>query len=307
MADMVPDGDKDKGVRSRSVSQDEGSRLLGEPYSDGFCQRIKPKVSLCLGTTAALSFMMFLFLVPFVVDPAVSRLIARYSPEPGTCALQEHVFSTGLSRCTWSSCKEGCTSASTRCHQITVNYSITPYQQYTQESMAPESLQWAGTAVQFLVNTEGCGYPPFINCTKFARKYGYIGSDSYYSMFVSINQSSTIVLYRHGNTTIVLHNDLPMRNDIKVFPCYYSRAYPDKVVAEYDWYHTVKTLVAAVAIPWTLFIVSCAVLCCWYCPALKKEFMMQRKRKVKTENPQLVIRRKLSTRPFSTDEEDDDY
>lgn len=119
-------------IRSRQPSQDEGSRLLGEPAETTFCERMKPKVSLCLGTTALLSFMVFLFLVPFIVDPAVSRLIARYSPEPGTCALHEHFFATGLSKCTWSSCREGCTSAATRCHQITVNYSLTPYEQYYQ-------------------------------------------------------------------------------------------------------------------------------------------------------------------------------
>lgn len=138
-------------TRSRQASQDEGSRLLDGPDDDGvgggsgggggsscgggcggFCERLKPKVSLCLGTTAALSFVAFLFLVPFVVDPAVSRLIARYSPEPGTCALHEHVFAAGLKQCTWSSCREGCTSAITRCHQLTVDYSLTPYQRYVQ-------------------------------------------------------------------------------------------------------------------------------------------------------------------------------
>lgn len=160
--------------------------------------------------------------------------------------------------------------------------------------MPAESLQWSGSAVQFLVNTEGCGYPPHVNCTEFGGKYGYIGSESYYSMFNSINQSSTTLLYRYGDTDMIAaaaeSDDLVAQNEIKIFPCYYSRAYSDKVVAEYDWYQTVKTLVAAVAIPWTLFMVSCAVLCFWYCPALKKEFMMERKRKIKIENPQLVIR-----------------
>lgn len=129
--EIFMDNDKNP-ARSRQPSQDEGSRLLGEPAENGFCLRVKLKVSLCLGTTAVLSFMVFLFLVPFVVDPAVSRLIARYSSEPGTCALHEHVFAAGMSKCTWSSCREGCTSATTRCHQITVNYSLTPYEQYYQ-------------------------------------------------------------------------------------------------------------------------------------------------------------------------------
>ncbi|XP_025192348.1 uncharacterized protein LOC112592498 [Melanaphis sacchari] len=332
MAEAVANDEKQ--MRSRQPSQDEGSRLLGEPAKDSFCQRIKPKVSLCLGTTAVLSFMVFLFLVPFVVDPAVSRLIARYAPEPGTCALHEHVFAAGLSKCTWSSCREGCTSATTRCHQITVNYSLTPYQQYKQDHMSPESLKWAGTVVRFLVNTEGCGYPPFVNCTTFALKYGHINQEDI-PEFNHINQPVTRELYRHGNDTspgppsppILLETasdgtqqttavdrrgqkvDEKSKVALKVFPCYYSRAYPDRVVADYDWHHTIKTLVAAVVIPWTLFVLSCTVLCYWYCPALRREFMVDKRKTaaIKNENPQLVIRRKLSKRPFSTDEEDGDY
>ncbi|XP_060838578.1 uncharacterized protein LOC132920313 [Rhopalosiphum padi] len=332
MAETVADDEKQ--MRSRQPSQDEGSRLLGEPAEDGFCERIKPKVSLCLGTTAVLSFMVFLFLVPFVVDPAVSRLIARYAPEPGTCALHEHVFAAGMSKCTWSSCREGCTSATTRCHQITVNYSLTPYQQYQQDRMSPESLEWAGTVVRFLVNTEGCGYPPFVNCTTFALKYGHINPEDIPEIN-DIKQPVTRELYRHGNDTSPSPTVSPMLLEaasdstqqttavdrrerevadtsevtMKVFPCYYSRAYPDRVVADYDWHHTIKTLVAAVVIPWTLFVLSCTVLCYWYCPALKREFMVDKRKTaaIKNENPQLVIRRKLSKRPFSTDEEDGDY
>lgn len=186
--------------------------------------------------------------------------------------------------------------------------------------MSPESLKWAGTAVRFLVNTEGCGYPPFVNCTLFALKYGHVGSVDI-TTFDTINQPETRELYRHGNATAtatrlssleavttaettttednggrqmaaVPIDQQSVAAGLKVFPCYYSRAYPDRVVAEYDWHHTIKTLVAAVVIPWTLFIVSCAVLCYWYCPALKREFMIDRRKTaaVKNENPQLVIR-----------------
>jgi len=191
--------------------------------------------------------------------------------------------------------------------------------------MSPESLEWAGTAVRFLVNTEGCGYPPFVSCSKFALKYGHVGSEEI-TNFETIDQPQTKILYQHGNGTgiepiLMLASDMtttvsiaattedgvhaaalamvPVDNnssgrpvDSKIFPCYYSRAYPDRVVAEYDWHHTIKTLVAAVVIPWTLFFVSCAVLCYWYCPALKREFMINKRKTaaVKNENPQLVIR-----------------
>lgn len=189
--------------------------------------------------------------------------------------------------------------------------------------MPPETLKWAGTMVRFLVNTEGCGYPPFVNCSLFALKYGNMALTDITKMD-TINQPVIQELYRHGNSTAADTGPLmlaatPSENDVLVatlpssstpssleatnakargafivFACYYSRAYPDRVVAEYDWHHTIKTLVAAVVIPWTLFFISCAVLCYWYCPALKREFMIDKRKTaaMKTENPQLVIRYK---------------
>lgn len=200
-----------------------------------------------------------------------------------------------------------------------------------QNAMSPESLEWEGIMVRFLVNTEGCGYPPFINCSLFAIKYGHVDLEEI-AVLIKINQPEIRKLYRHRNDTSITHaqgqsplmlededfttisattieddfqisdpatfidqQDLEVAENavpFKVFPCYYSRAYPDRVVADYDWHHTIKTLVAAVFIPWTLFFVSCTVLCYWYCPALKKEFMIDKRKTaaMKNENPQLVIR-----------------
>lgn len=160
--------------------------------------------------------------------------------------------------------------------------------------MSIESLQWAGTAVRFLVNTEGCGYPPFVNCTVFALKYGHVLADDI-DRLQAIGQPEICELYRRGDVaggvTGSGDGDTVSQAAPNVFPCYYSRAYPDRVVSEYDWHHTVKTLVAAVVVPWTLFLVSCAVLCYWYCPVLKREFMMDRRRTaaVKGGDPQPAV------------------
>lgn len=193
--------------------------------------------------------------------------------------------------------------------------------------MRPELLEWAGTVVRFLVNTEGCGYPPFVNCTMFALQYGYMTPEDI-TTIENINQSQTRELYRHrGGAAEVASATTPMITELKtpavddalvntlpptphglrlrpkesretadegfrIFPCYYSRAYPDRVVAEYDWHNTIKMLVAAVVIPWTLFFVSCAVLCYWYCPALKKEFVIDKRKMTahKTDNTKLGVR-----------------
>ena len=88
-----------------------------------FVEKVKFYTSLCLGTTALLSVFAFLFLLPFVVDPSITTIMANFDTEPVVCITAGHVYMEGLSNCTWTSCKEGCTSVTPRCHQIYVNYS----------------------------------------------------------------------------------------------------------------------------------------------------------------------------------------
>ncbi|KAL1493211.1 hypothetical protein ABEB36_011308 [Hypothenemus hampei] len=182
--------------------------------------------SLCLGTTAFLSVFAFLFLIPFVVDPAITSLLAHYDPVPVTCVATTHVYVEGISNCSWSSCREGCTKEATRCHQIYVNYTKLPYKLLKDDERISS---WDVVETKFLINTEGCGYPPSVNCTQFAKQYGYGTAGTY-------------------------------------FPCYYSRVHPDMVVARYSWDDTLRHLVLSLAIPNLLFVVSVGLLSYWYCP-----------------------------------------
>ena len=86
-------------------------------------EKVKFYTSLCLGTTALLSAFAFLFLIPFVVDPSIMTIMANFKTEPVVCITASHIYTEGLSNCTWTSCKEGCTSVTPRCHQMYVNYS----------------------------------------------------------------------------------------------------------------------------------------------------------------------------------------
>lgn len=90
----------------------------------------------------------------------------------------------------------GCTSAALRCHQIRVNYTRLPYEEFMAKPFG--SIPWDLNETKFFVNTEGCGYPPRVNCSDFSKKYGY------------------------GNMG-------------KIFPCYYSRTHPETVVARYNY------------------------------------------------------------------------
>lgn len=144
----------------------------------------------------------FLFLIPFVVDPAISTIVADYDQIPVTCIVVDHTYAEGLRNCTWSSCREGCTNAATRyvhttyslieskmtqfslfshrCHQLLVNYTKIPWHEWQQHPRKIGKIEWDVADTKLLINSEGCGYPPHVNCTEFAKKYGYdaVGGES---------------------------------------------------------------------------------------------------------------------------------
>ncbi|KAL0124247.1 hypothetical protein PUN28_006238 [Cardiocondyla obscurior] len=197
-------------------------------------EKAKFYTSLCLGTTAILAVFAFLFLIPFVVEPAITTILADFSPHAVACVTTEHVYAEGLKNCSWASCREGCTSAALRCHQIKVNYTKLPYEEFEAKlTSKPGSVSWDVTETKFFVNTEGCGYPPTVNCSLFAKKYAY-------------------------------------ENMGKIFPCYYSRTHPETVVARYSWDENLRHLVLALIVPIVLFAATLGVLCYWYCLPVNK-------------------------------------
>lgn len=80
-------------------------------------EKAKFYTSLCMGTTAILAVFAFLFLIPFVVEPAISTILSDFTPQPVACVTSAHVYAEGLKNCSWSSCKEGRFS-----NQLFINY-----------------------------------------------------------------------------------------------------------------------------------------------------------------------------------------
>lgn len=70
-------------------------------------EKAKFYTSVCLGTTAILAVFAFLFLIPFVVEPAISTILADFSPHAVACITTDHVYAEGLKNCSWASCREG--------------------------------------------------------------------------------------------------------------------------------------------------------------------------------------------------------
>ncbi|CAG9828468.1 unnamed protein product [Diabrotica balteata] len=135
-----------------------------------------------------------LFLVPLYVDPAISTLASNFVTEPVTCVTTRIEELTGLANCSWSSCREGCTSDAYHCTHIYVSYNNSKEDPHNQTDDAV-----------LLVNIKGCGYPPSVLCLNFTETYGVEGTEfpCYHS-----RQNRTVVLThyeRDEQIAIIIH------------------------------------------------------------------------------------------------------
>lgn len=204
-------------------------------------ENFKYYTSLMLGTLCIVCIFAFLFLVPFVLDPAISTLMHEFVDSPVTCRVSQVEVKHGKSNCKWSSCREGCTADMFQCYQVRVQYARIPYKNDTHASSIPDS-EWVQLTrwdqleekvmhdTPLLVNIKGCGYPPDIACALFASNYETIAE----------NQNT--------------------------FPCFYSKLNPWIVLERYDFSETIANIVASVVIPNGIFLVSLIILLYWYCP-----------------------------------------
>lgn len=260
------------------------------------------------------SLFAFLFLVPFVIDPAFTTIFMQFDTNPATCVTVDIVQMRGASNCSWSSCREGCTKELYECLQIRVNYRVAPnltsyndslldldfnrqphvvpldgantrsgdyasnkhrdghrkrrairdydydlenyyIDSLTRLSKLKESAQNGNNAeppfsynderevddgtfaddyevaeygnvteqsewftmARLFPNVKGCGYPPYLNCTIWTKKYKQVGTN---------------------------------------FSCYYSKVDPGLVISDLDLWQNTLNLVYAMAIPIPSFIIS---------------------------------------------------
>jgi len=210
-------------------------------------EECKYYTSLVLGTLCIVSVFAFLFLIPFVLDPAISTMIHDFTEIPATCAVTNVSILNGKTNCSWSSCREGCTAELYHCYQVRVKYSHQEFKEGRKDYEIPkdkwidlerlERVEINGTIEErlmydtpLLVNIKGCGYPPDIACPRFASRY----------------------------------NDTWFNN--QTFPCYYSRVNPWIVLETYEPSEMIGSIIASVTVPNFIFLISLIVLLYWYCP-----------------------------------------
>ncbi|XP_058454388.1 protein tipE-like isoform X1 [Malaya genurostris] len=68
------------------------------------------------------SLFAFLFLVPFVIEPAFTTIFMQFDESPAFCVTVDTTHLYGAKNCSWASCREGCTKDIYECQQIRVNY-----------------------------------------------------------------------------------------------------------------------------------------------------------------------------------------
>lgn len=204
---------------------------MSDEEEQTFLEKLKYYTTLTLGTTACLSSFVFMFLIPWVLDPSISTLVANFDPEPVVCKTIQSDHLIGMKNCTWSSCRLGCTIDQFECDQIYVNYMHVPFAEYEGQEIDDDDEFWVGRGIPLFINIKGCGYPPGTNCSIFADIYGPEGS---------------------------------------VFPCYYSRADPNMVITNYEWDTEVQNIIMALLIPNLLSGISLGVVSYWWYPGCQK-------------------------------------
>lgn len=177
-----------------------------------------------------------LFLVPLYVDPAISTLASDFVDPPTWCTTTRREDVVGINNCSWSSCREGCTSDMYKCIHVYVTYvtaeanatdAVWPSANLTAAELAnvTADLQQSEEAM-LLVNIKGCGYPPSVTCKNFSELYGVEGA---------------------------------------VYPCYYSRVNRTVVMTSYNRGSQITTIVHFFAIPFVITVVSSVALCVMHC------------------------------------------
>ena len=90
--------------------------------------------------TAGLSIIIFVFAAIWYIDPALLTLVLRF--RHARCFTKNHAFLVGISNCSWTSCRLGCTREIYRCWQIQVSCSLTITLRRGADDAFSTSVQW---------------------------------------------------------------------------------------------------------------------------------------------------------------------
>ncbi|XP_039288651.1 protein tipE [Nilaparvata lugens] len=203
----------------------------------------------------------FLFLVPFVIEPAFTTILMEFDETPATCMTVSTVSMRGVSNCSWTSCREGCTKEVYECTQIRVNYRLLKDEDEDQVTSTKESTVGARRERAIRESYDYHLYEDDVLPRGLAD-------------FDPVTTSST----PNDNSSYWFFTDAKLYPNVKGcgyppmlncsiffkkyitegtnFSCHYSRVDPGLVISDLDMWGVYMNLVYAMAIPIPSFIIS---------------------------------------------------
>ncbi|XP_049886048.1 protein tipE isoform X2 [Pectinophora gossypiella] len=207
---------------------------------------------------ATFSLFAFLFLVPFVIEPAFTTIFMQFDPVGALCVTAQVTHLVGVSNCSWASCREGCTKDLYECTQIRVNYKLgnatnVTSPDYDNLIRAERSLRKDYDYENYEASVDKA-YPDMEELPD-VLPTGLQGNDSewYFTgarLFPNVKGCGYPPILNctifHGKYRALGTN----------YTCYYSRVDPGLVITDLDMWQNTLNLVYAMAIPIPSFIIS---------------------------------------------------
>lgn len=131
---------------------------------------------------SGLSLISFIFTSIWYIDPALLTMVLQF--QPADCTTTHSAYLVGISNCTWTSCRHGCTSDIYKCWHILVNFSLVsgsrpippPWASLSSLALPRPTPPAEASPARLYPNARGCGYPPHLQCQDFFDSYGDVGS-----------------------------------------------------------------------------------------------------------------------------------
>jgi len=135
-------------------------------------------------SVASLSIISFIFASIWYIDPALLTMVLQF--QRADCTTVKSAYLIGISNCSWSSCRHGCTAEVYKCWQVEVNFTLVPtshpipppWGSLTSLAMpqsAPGPILEKSHVARLYPNVRGCGYPPDLQCPDFFKNYSLVG------------------------------------------------------------------------------------------------------------------------------------
>ncbi|XP_026314962.1 protein tipE [Hyposmocoma kahamanoa] len=208
---------------------------------------------------ATFSLFAFLFLVPFVIEPAFTTIFMQFDPVGALCVTAQVKHLVGASNCTWASCREGCTKDLYECTQIRVNYKLGNATNLTDSEYENLVREERSLRKDYDYNYEISADKTYSEMEEpdlpEALPTGLQGNDSewYFTgarLFPNVKGCGYPPIL---NCTIFLGKYRALGTN---YTCYYSRVDPGLVITDLDMWQNTLNLVYAMAIPIPSFIIS---------------------------------------------------